>query len=125
MPPSDIESEHGGDESDHETNSKMQKLLDVYKNKFAQLRNAYNEVEREKDHIKNILQQHQDTSIKRQTELREKIKLERQTKEQNETLYRKEISLRDNKIEELTQQLTVQNDRAQVDQEEIRNLREK
>ncbi|CAF4822564.1 unnamed protein product, partial [Rotaria sp. Silwood2] len=58
-------------------------------------------------------------------ELREKIKLERQTKEQNETLYRKEISLRDNKIEELTQQLTVQNDRAQVDQEEIRNLREK
>ncbi|CAF3515661.1 unnamed protein product [Rotaria sp. Silwood1] len=125
MPPSDIESEHGGDESDHETNNKMQKLLDVYKNKFNQLRNAYNETEREKDHIKNILQQQQDTSIKRQTELREKIKFERQAKEQLESLYKKEITLRDNRIEELTQQLTVQKDHVQVDQQEIQNLREK
>ncbi|CAF1230556.1 unnamed protein product [Rotaria sordida] len=125
IPPSDIESEHGGDESDHETNSKMQKRLDIYKNKFIQLKNAYNEVEREKDRIKNILQQHQDTSIKRQTDLREKIKFEQQAKEQIESLYKKEITLRDNKIEELTQQLTVQQHHVQVDQEEIRNLREK
>jgi hypothetical protein len=32
--------------------SKMQKLLAVYKNKFNQLKNAYDEVEREKEHIK-------------------------------------------------------------------------
>jgi hypothetical protein len=31
---------------------KMQKLLGVYKNKFNQLKNAYDEVEREKEHIK-------------------------------------------------------------------------
>jgi hypothetical protein len=30
----------------------MQKLLVVYKNKFAQLKNAYDEIEREKDNIK-------------------------------------------------------------------------
>ncbi|CAF4325226.1 unnamed protein product, partial [Adineta steineri] len=54
-PPSDIESEYGGEESDHEGNTrllKLQKLLAVYKNKFNQLKNAYDEVEREKDHIK-------------------------------------------------------------------------
>jgi hypothetical protein len=74
VPPSDIESEYGGDESDHESSTvghmhtyrtlstllhvrskkmlKMSKLLAVYKNKFSQLKNAYDEVEREKDHIK-------------------------------------------------------------------------
>jgi hypothetical protein len=31
---------------------KMQKLLSISKNKFNQLKNAYDEVEREKEHIK-------------------------------------------------------------------------
>ena len=31
---------------------KMQKLLAVYKNKFSQLKSAYDEVEREKENIK-------------------------------------------------------------------------
>jgi hypothetical protein len=31
---------------------KMQKLLGIQKNKFNQLKNAYDEIEREKDHIK-------------------------------------------------------------------------
>jgi hypothetical protein len=31
---------------------KMQKLLGIQKNKFNQLKNAYDEVEREKEHIK-------------------------------------------------------------------------
>ena len=31
---------------------KLQKLLGVYKNKFNQLKNAYDEVEREKEHVK-------------------------------------------------------------------------
>jgi hypothetical protein len=30
----------------------MQKLLNTYKNKFSQLKNAYDEVEHEKDNIK-------------------------------------------------------------------------
>ncbi len=30
----------------------MQKLLSISKNKFNQLKNAYDEVEREKEHIK-------------------------------------------------------------------------
>ena len=30
----------------------MHKLLGVYKNKYAQLKNTYDEIEREKDHIK-------------------------------------------------------------------------
>ncbi len=30
----------------------MRKLLDTYKNKFTQLKNAYTELEHEKDHIK-------------------------------------------------------------------------
>ncbi|CAM4821607.1 unnamed protein product [Rotaria magnacalcarata] len=123
--PSDIESEHGGDESDHETNSKMQKLVNIYKTKFIQLKNAYDEVERERDNIKNILQQQQDTSIKRQTKLREQIKIDRQAKEQLERSYKQEISLRDNTIQELTQQVRTTNDHTQVDQEEMRNLREK
>jgi hypothetical protein len=33
---------------------KMQKLLGIQKNKFNQLKNAYDEVEREKEHIKVI-----------------------------------------------------------------------
>ncbi|CAM4964666.1 unnamed protein product [Rotaria socialis] len=125
VPPSDIESEHGGDESDHETNSKMQRLVNIYKTKFIQLKNAYDEVERERDNIKNILQQHQDTSIKRQTKLREQIKIDRQAKEELERSYKQEISLRDNKIQELTQQVRTTNDHVQVDREEMRNLREK
>jgi hypothetical protein len=31
---------------------KLQKLLSIQKNKFNQLKNAYDEVEREKEHIK-------------------------------------------------------------------------
>ena len=30
----------------------MQKLVGIYKNKFSQLKNAYDEVEREKEHVK-------------------------------------------------------------------------
>ncbi|CAF3595048.1 unnamed protein product [Adineta steineri] len=72
VPPSDIESEYGGDESDHETNNKMQKLLNIYKNKFSQLKSAYDEVEREKDNLKNVLQQQQDTHIKHREAFRKK-----------------------------------------------------
>ncbi|CAF4958352.1 unnamed protein product [Rotaria sp. Silwood1] len=135
MLPSDIESEYGGDggdESDHESNTKMikmQKLLSIYKNKFNQLKNAYDEVEREKEHIKNILQKHQDTSIKRLSELREQIKLDRQAKEQLECLHQKEIRKRENRIEELTLKLTAQQDLIQLpnetDHEEMQTLREK
>ncbi|CAF3057511.1 unnamed protein product [Rotaria sp. Silwood2] len=132
MPPSDIESEYGADESDHENNTKMikmQKLLSIYKNKFNQLKNAYDEVEREKEHIKNILQKHQDTSIKRLSELREQTKLDRQAKEQLECLHQKEIRKRENRIEELTLKLTAQQDLIQLpnetDYEEMQKLREK
>ena len=75
MPPSDLESEYGGDESDYEINSvklfaqrkiklqhcfsifskklaQLQKILRIQKNKFDQLKQAYDEVEREKDNIK-------------------------------------------------------------------------
>ncbi|CAF1548479.1 unnamed protein product, partial [Adineta steineri] len=131
-PPSDIESEYGGEESDHEGNTrllKLQKLLAVYKNKFNQLKNAYDEVEREKDHIKNILQQHQDTSLTRISELREQIKLDKQAKEQLECLHRKEMRQRENRIEELTLQVDAQKDLIQLphqtDHEEIQSLREK
>jgi len=37
------------------------------------------------------------------------MKLDRQTKEQNESLYLKEIKLRESKIEELNQQVRLQN----------------
>jgi hypothetical protein len=101
---------------------KIQKLLRIQKNKFNQLKNAYDEVEREKEHIKvlklmlnfffqnfsllqNILQQQQDTSIKRLSELREQIKLDRQAKQQLECLHQKEMKLKDNRIEELTIQV--------------------
>ncbi|CAF1053004.1 unnamed protein product [Rotaria magnacalcarata] len=132
-PPSDIESEYGGgDDSDHESHTKiiqMKKILAIYKNKFSQLKHAYDEVEREKEYIKNILQQHQDTSIKRLSELREQIKLDRQAKEQLECLHQKEIRKREYRIEELTLKLNAQQDLIQlphdVDQQDIQKLREK
>nr|ACI90345.1 golgi autoantigen golgin subfamily a4-like protein [Philodina roseola] len=108
VPPSDVESEFGGDESDHESSTKMlkmQRILAVYKNKFNQLKNAYDEVEREKENIKILLQQNQDISIRRLTELREQIKLDRQAKEQLECLHTKEMRLKENRIEELTLQV--------------------
>ncbi|CAF0845462.1 unnamed protein product, partial [Didymodactylos carnosus] len=55
--------------------AKVQKLLSIYKNKFKQLKDAYDELDREKEHIKTVLQQQQDQSIKRLSELREQIKL--------------------------------------------------
>ncbi|CAF1122028.1 unnamed protein product [Adineta steineri] len=120
VPPSDIESEYGGDESDHETNNKMQKLLNIYKNKFSQLKSAYDEVEREKDNLKNVLQQQQDTHIKHREALRTKMKQERQAREQTESIYLKEIKLRDSKIEEFTQQLTEHEKFVESLQEEIK-----
>ncbi len=79
--------------------------------------------------MQSILQQHQDTSIKRLSELREQIKLDREAKEQLECLHQKEIRKRDNRIEELTLQVNAQKDLIQLphqtDQEEIQNLREK
>ncbi len=76
--------------------------------------------------FQDILQKSQDTSIKRQTELREKIKFDRQVKEQLE----KEIKLRDNHIEQLTQQIRSLNNKdpipsVQEEEEEVQNLREK
>ncbi|UJR10069.1 hypothetical protein I4U23_014291 [Adineta vaga] len=125
VPPSDIESEYGADESDHETNTKMQKLLNIYKNKFTQLKNAYSEVEREKENLKNVLQQQQDTHIKRQTELRQKMKQELQMKEQTESIYLNEIKSRDKTIEDMTQQFIERNKSFQELEEEVKNLREK
>jgi hypothetical protein len=55
--------------------------------------------------FQNILQQQQDSSIKRLSELREQIKLDRQAKEQLECLYQKEMRRKDNRIEELTLQV--------------------
>ncbi|CAF4272270.1 unnamed protein product, partial [Adineta steineri] len=120
VPPSDIESEYGGDESDHETNNKMQKLLNIYKNKFSQLKSAYDEVEREKDNLKNVLQQQQDTHIKHREAFRKKMKQEQQAREQTESIYLKEIKLRDSKIEEFTQQLTEHEQLVQSLQGEIK-----
>jgi hypothetical protein len=78
---------------------------------------------------KNILQQHQDKSIQRLSELREQTKLDRQTKEQLECLHKKELRLREHKIEELTLQVNAQKDLIQLphqtDHEEIQTLREK
>ncbi len=79
--------------------------------------------------MQNILQQNQDTSIKRLSELRDQIKLDRQAKEQLECLHQKEIRKRDNRIEELTLQVNAQKDLIQLphqtDQDEIQNLRDK
>ena len=79
--------------------------------------------------FQNILQQQQDTSIKRLSELREQIKLDRQAKEQLESLHQKEIRRKENRIEELTLQVNAQKDLIQLptqtDHEEIQNLREK
>ncbi|UJR35994.1 hypothetical protein I4U23_028734 [Adineta vaga] len=132
VPPSDIESEYGGDDGDYESNAKLmklQKLLGVYKNKFKQLKDAYNEVEHEKEHIKNVLQQQQDKSLTRIAELREQIKLDREAKAQLECLHKKEMRAKENRIEELTLQVNAQKDLIQLphqtDHEEIQNLREK
>lgn len=79
--------------------------------------------------FQNILQQQQDSAIKRHSELRDQIKLDRQAKEQLEALHQKEIRRRDNRIEELTLQVNAQKDLIQLptqgDHEEIQNLREK
>jgi len=55
--------------------------------------------------LQNILQQQQDTSIRKLSELREQIKLDRQAKEQLECLHKKEMRYKDNRIEELTIQV--------------------
>ncbi|CAF1116441.1 unnamed protein product [Didymodactylos carnosus] len=133
MPPSDIESEHEEPTSDHESSEKMskrQKLLTMYKNKFKQFKDAYDEVERENEHVRSILQQQQDQSTKRLSELREQIKLDKQAKEHLEVLYQKELKFREAKINELNDKLTThQNDMVDLshkaDQEEIKNLKEK
>lgn len=76
-----------------------------------------------------ILQQQQDTSIKRLSELREQVKLDRQAKEQLESLHQKEIRRKENRIEELTLQVNAQKDLIQLptqaDHEEIQTLRDK
>ncbi|CAF0911667.1 unnamed protein product, partial [Didymodactylos carnosus] len=133
MPPSDIESEHEEPTSDHESSEKMskrQKLLTMYKNKFKQFKDAYDEVERENEHVRSILQQQQDQSTKRLSELREQIKLDKQAKEHLEVLHHKELKFREAKINELNDKLTThQNDMVDLshkaDQEEIKNLKEK
>ena len=71
------------------------------------MKNAYDEVERERDNLKNVLQQQQDHAIKRQNELRQKMKQELQMKEQTESIYLNEIKARDKTVEELTQQVTI------------------
>ncbi|CAF0909555.1 unnamed protein product [Adineta ricciae] len=125
VPPSDVDSEYGADESDHETHTKAQKLLNIYKNKFSQLKNAYNEVEREKDNLKSVLQQQQDNAIKRQSELRQKMKQELQMKEQTESIYLNEIKAREKTVEELTQQLSERNKTIRELEEDVKNLHEK
>jgi hypothetical protein len=79
--------------------------------------------------LKNVLQTSQDKSLKRLSELREQIKLDRQAKEQLECLHKKELRLREHKIEELTLQVNAQKDLIQLphqtDHEEIQVLRDK
>ena len=62
-------------------------------------------MERERDSLKNVLQQQQDNAIKRQSELRQKMKQELQMKEQTESIYLNEIKAREKTVEELTQQV--------------------
>lgn len=56
-------------------------------------------------YFQSILQQQQDTSIRRLGELRDQIKLDRQAKEQLEVLHQKEMRNKNNRIEELTLQV--------------------
>ncbi|RNA12383.1 golgin subfamily A member 4 isoform X2 [Brachionus plicatilis] len=74
-PPSDIESE-----VESESGDRLNKLLDIYKNKYAQLKNAFAESEAEKEKIKKILTDSQDRVLKRVQELRDQVECEKTDK---------------------------------------------
>ncbi|CAF0851109.1 unnamed protein product [Brachionus calyciflorus] len=107
-PPSDVESEVESDLNDsNQTNNestRLNKLLEIYKQKFNQLKNAYNESEAEKEKIKKVLTDSQDKVLRRVQELKEQIEAEKLSKTQLETKYEAKLIEKDKLFETLKSQ---------------------
>jgi DNA repair exonuclease SbcCD ATPase subunit len=115
-PPSDIESEFEVDSFSEPNTSgassptnneikKLNKLLDIYKNKFNQLKNAYTEVETEKEKIKRVLAESQDKVLKRVQELKDQIEADKQAKKELESQLKLQLTEKENLISSLKTQL--------------------
>jgi hypothetical protein len=117
-PPSDVESEFDDssllDTSGGLTSSpgptasdakKLNKLLDIYKNKFSQLKHAYEESEADKERIKKVLAESQDKVLKRVQELKEQAEVDKKLRKNQEFQLQMQLQDRDAKISSLKSQL--------------------
>ena len=118
-PPSDIESELENEQqtsfienanmstistssppSTHEA-KKLHKLLEVYKTKYTQLKNAYIEVETEKEKVKKVLSESQDKVLKRVQDLKEQLENEKLARALAESTLRSQLVEKEEQINEL------------------------
>ena len=138
-PPSDIESDIDLDADQSNSSSttqsqpnqevkKLNKLLDIYKNKFNQLKDAYNEVENEKEKIKvnkiiqildyncflinnynwkKVLAESQDNVLKRVQELKSQIEVDRLQRRELESQHIIKLAEKDRQIAALKSQVII------------------
>ncbi len=84
---------------------KLNKLLDIYKNKFNQLKQAYEESETDKERIKKVLAESQDKVLKRVQELKEQAEVDKKLRKNQEFQLQMQLQDRDAKISSLKSQL--------------------